>query len=73
MEAAFLHRSNDQPLYHTIRRKGIAKSLRCGPTPIEDMVDRKKERPGKLSLSTISGDDKLGLAGSIELLEYFLR
>ena len=70
--------SNAEPelndlVYRTTRRKGIRKSVRDGPTPIEDMVDRKKERPGQLSISKKSSDDQAGLAGSIELLEYFRR
>ena len=60
-------------VYRTTRRKGIRKSVREGPTPIEDLVDRKKERPGQLSISKQNSDDKAGLAGSIELLEYFRR
>lgn len=61
-------------VYFTKRRKiTTSANVRDGPIPIEDSMKANKERPGQLSISELSRDKKHGLAGSIELLEYFLR
>ena len=69
-----LEDSNEQPTYLTSRRKeNNGKMLRNGPSPVEDIVKQAKERPGQLSVSKKNNEAKQSLAGSIELLEYFLR
>lgn len=60
--------------YSTRRRKEkVSATVRDGPIPIENSVRLKKERPGQLYISESSGEESLAIAGSIELLEYFLR